>query len=94
MATTHIRLDDECNNWGNEGRPVAILNPNSTMHERIAFCWQAVEAISNLADLLRFDDNDDIQRVGVILRQQVTPLLNVLHVIGSDTHPDKIGSAS
>lgn len=94
MKAQITRLDSGCNgNWdGPSAAPVAILNTDSTLHERIAYCYGMSEMIGNLADLCRFDDNADVQRVGALLNHQIKPLIEVLHVIGSSTHPDNIGA--
>ena len=95
MTNQITRLDAGCNgNWdGVDATPVAILNTDSTLHERIAYCYGMGEMVANLADLCRFDDNADIQRVGALLHHQIKPLMEVLHVIGCSTHPNKIGAS-
>lgn len=93
--TQQTRLDAGCNgNWdGTDSTPVAVLNAESTLHDRIAYCYGLSEIIAHLADFCRFDDNADVQRVGVLLHHQIKPLVEVLHVIGSSTHPKKIGES-
>jgi hypothetical protein len=73
---------------------VAILNPDSTLHDRIAFCWESANAIDSFADMCQFNDNDDIQRVGAILHHQITPLLQLLSFLGASTSQNRIGDAS
>lgn len=93
MKAQITRLDSSCNgNWdGVEAPPVAILNTDSTLHDRIAYCYGLGGMVAHLADLCRFNDNSDIQRVGALLHHQIQPLMEVLHVIGSSTHPDQLG---
>lgn len=94
--SNHIRLDACCNNnWSGESAPpVAILNLETTTHDRLAYCFGLVCQIEELTLLLLDNSADTIQsRVGTLLKHNVDPLMAVLHELASNTHPDKFGGA-
>jgi hypothetical protein len=93
MATTHIRLDAGCNsNWdGEDAPPVAILNPDTTTHDRLAYCWGLGAQIEELARLLNTSTDTTQSRIGTLLTHNINPLMAMLHELACNSHPNKIG---
>ncbi|MCB8747646.1 hypothetical protein LHU53_12095 [Rhodoferax sp. U2-2l] len=94
--SNHIRLDACCNdNWrGESAPPVAILNPETTLHDRIAYCWGLGAQIEELSMLLLDTPADSAQsRIGTLLKHNIDPLMAVLHELGCSTLPNKFGGA-
>jgi len=83
-----VRLDaHQSDNWISSTTPVAILNTESTLHERVAYCWGLATQLHVLSDLLAQHENPEIQQVAAQYGFQLIPLMATLHKIGSDTQP-------
>jgi hypothetical protein len=84
-----VRLDAfQSNNWTSSTTPVAILNTQSTLHERIAYCWGLANQLHVLSDFLAQHENPEIQQAAVLFGSQLQPLVTMLKKLGSDTRPD------
>ena len=96
-STALLRLDESHNtNWKVCAQPVAILNEDSTLHERIAYCWGLAEALNELSVLLNESAASDVARVSGLYYNRLQPLVAMLERLGSDTRiqDDDIGGAA
>ena len=82
-----VRLDANNDNWTCSDTAVAILNTASTLHERIAFCWNLANQLHVLSELLAQHENREIQDVAALFGCQLKPLEAMLHNLGSSTPP-------
>ena len=86
--TVQVRLDAYQNdNWTSSEIPVAILNTESTLHDRIAYCWGLANHLHVLSDFLCNHDNAEIRQVAALFGCQLMPLEVMLHKMGDDTKP-------
>ena len=91
MTDTHppvntVRLDAHQNaNWTSSATPVAILNTESTLHDRIAYCWGLANQLHILSDILAEHENPEVQQVVALFGCQLMPLQVMLETLGSDT---------
>ena len=80
-----VRLDAYQNdNWASSDVPVAILNTESTLHDRIAYCWGLANQLYVLSDLLAEHENREIQQVAALFGSQLKPLEVMLEKLGYD----------
>jgi hypothetical protein len=83
-----LRLDAfQSDNWSSSATPVAILNTQSTLHERIAYCWGLANQLHVLSDFLAQHENPEIQQAATLFGSQLQPLVTMLKKLGSDTQP-------
>ena len=83
-----VRLDAfQSDNWTSSTTPVAILNPESTLHERVAYCWGLANQLHVLSDFLVQHESREIQQVAALFGSQLKPLVTILNKLGSDTQP-------
>ena len=83
-----VRLDAfQSDNWTSSAIPVAILNPESTLHQRIAYCWGLANQLHALSDVLAQHESPEIQQVAALFGSQLQPLVTMLKKLGSDTQP-------
>ena len=81
-----VRLDSHQNdNWTSSEIPVAILNTESTLHDRISFCWNLANQLHVLSDLLGQHENREIQEVAALFGCHLIPLEAMLEKVGDDT---------
>ena len=86
-SSATVRLDANNDNWACSDTAVAILNTESTLHDRIAFCWNLANQLHVLAELLAQHENHEIQDVAALFGCQLKPLEAMLHNLGSGTPP-------
>ena len=85
-----VRLDSHQNdNWTSRAVPVAILNTDSTLHDRIAFSWSLAKNLHVLSVTLDQHMNSEIQDVAALFGSQLQPLEVMLKKLGSDTNPSQ-----
>jgi len=83
-----VRLDAYQNdNWISREVPVAILNTESTLHDRIAFSWGLANQLHVLTDFLAEHANPEIRQVTALFSSQLMPLEAMLQQLGNDTQP-------
>ena len=83
-----VRLDSHQNdNWSNSNIPVAILNTESTLHDRISFCWNLANQLHVLSSLLAEHENREIKETAAMFGGQLIPLEAMLRKLGDDTQP-------
>ena len=81
-----LRLDSGQNdNWCTNAGPVASLNPASTQHERIAYCWAVANDLKDLSFLLVNQNDSDISRLAGLFLNQIKPLVSMLEHLGTTT---------
>ncbi len=81
-----VRLDAYQNdNWVSREIPVAVLNMESTLHDRIAYAWGLANQLQVLSGFLGQHENPEIQQVAALFGCQLTPLEVLLHKLGEDT---------
>jgi hypothetical protein len=81
-----IQLNDWLGqNWKSDAGPVAVLNMESTTHERVAYCWGLAETLNVIADLGIASDDRDISRFAGLISRAVAPLISVLDQLGTET---------
>lgn len=82
-------------NWGSDAGPVAVLNLESTTHERIAYCWGLAANLSVIADL-GIDSNDaDVRKFASLVSSALVPLLATLGNLGNETsHAGRLVAAA
>ena len=71
-------------NWVKTG-PVAVLNPASTLHERIAFSWGLAQDLLDMTELLMESSDDGISRAASHYFTRLTPLVAMLDSLGDCT---------
>jgi hypothetical protein len=87
--SAQVRLDAfQSDNWSSSATPVAILNTESTVHDRIGFCWGLANQLHTLSDLLAQHENTEIQQVAALFGCQLQPLEVMLQKLGNDTKPN------
>ena len=85
-----VRLDAHQNdNWTSSEVPVAILNTNSTLHDRIAFCWGLANQLHVLSDFLTQHEDPEIRQIAALFGCQLIPLEAMLKKVGDDTQPSE-----
>ncbi len=85
-----LRLDAfQSDNWSSSTIPVAILNTESTLHQRIAYCWGLANQLHTLSNFLDQHENPEIRQVAQQYVSQLQPLENLLYKLGTDTLPEE-----
>lgn len=83
-----VRLDDASNaNWFLDAAPVAVLNPDSGLHDRIAYCWGLASRLNEMTQFLGVHGDFELQRVSMLLGCHVSPLVAVLEALAESTGP-------
>ena len=83
-----IRLDAfQSDKWTGDSIPVAILNTESTLHQRIAYCWGLAHQLHIFSDFLVQHENPEMRQVGELFDSQLQPLVTLLDKLGTDTIP-------
>ena len=86
--SAHVRLDAHQNdNWTSSEIPVAILNTESSLHDRIAYCWGLANQLHVLSDFLGQHESLEIQQIAALFGCQLMPLEVMLQKLGDDTQP-------
>ena len=80
-------------NWDIKSQPVAVLNEASTLHERVAHCWGMAMDMLDICGLLNESESTDVARVSGLMHGRLTPLVELLHLIGSDTYQASLASS-
>ena len=80
-------------NWDVEARPVAILNEASTLHERVSHCWSLAFDLLETCDLFNEGQPTDTKRFAGLLHGRLKPLVDLLDLIGTDTHQASLASS-
>ena len=65
--------------------PVAMLNPESTLRDRILYCASIADSLRKLSDVLQEWGGDDT-RIAELFGAMVDPLVSVLDVLRSDVY--------
>ena len=87
-SSSMVRLDAHQNdNWTSRAVPVAILNTESTLHDRIAYCWGLAKNLHVLSFNLNQHSNSEVREVAFLFGCQLQPLEVMLEKMGSDTNP-------
>ncbi len=74
-------------NWQFDSGPVSVLNPDSTLHERAAWCWQQVVTLNCMLNILATGHNDpEIRSLVNIVQTFTDPLESVLETVGDKTN--------
>ena len=85
-SSEFLRLDArQSENWTGSRTPVAILNTESTLHDRIAYCSGLANQLHTLSDFLAQHENPDMRQVADLLDSLLQPLQAMLHKLGTDT---------
>lgn len=85
-----VRLDDASNiNWHLDAAPVAVLNPDSSLHDRLAYCWGLASRLNEMTQFLGVHGDFELQRVSSLLVCHVSPLVAVLEVLAEATDPGR-----
>lgn len=84
----HLCLDsvNVCN-WNQNAGPVVILNPDSTVHERIAYCWHQIGLLDSLLDTLGNHTDGEIRAMAGMLENFTNPIVRILETLGEMTQP-------
>ena len=83
-----IRLDAyQSTKWHANFTPVAILNTESTLHQRIAYCWGLAHQLVIMSDFLIEHQNPEFRQIGELFDSQLQPLVTLLDKLGADTRP-------
>ena len=93
MANTSaepIRLDAATNtNWQLDAAPVAVLNPDSTLHGRLAYCWGLASRLDDITHFLSVHTDPEYWRIAMLLESHVSPLIAVLGGLAESTVPGR-----
>lgn len=73
------------NNWLTDSPPATIINPESTLHARIAWCWGVASELEEIAALLANHIEDSERTVGGIFSTKLLPLVAMLEHLGTVT---------
>ncbi|MBK7000972.1 MAG: hypothetical protein IPH35_13660 [Rhodoferax sp.] len=76
-------------NWNKNAGPVTLLNPDSTVHERIAYCWSQIGMLSTFLDAMSNHTEDEIRSFSEMVRHFTDPVIMVLEVLGDMTQPSE-----
>jgi hypothetical protein len=89
-----IQLNDHrAQNWKFDAGPVAMLNPNSSTHERIAYCWCLAENLEAIADLGGMSTDGDVSIFSNLISNSLFPLLATLKILADETSKTDCGGA-
>ena len=66
--------------------PVAMLNPESTLLDRIIYCASLADGLRKLSDVLQEAGDDDTCRIAELFGAMVDPLDSVLDALRSDVY--------
>lgn len=81
-----LRLDSGHNiAWKIHAAPVAILNAESTLHDRLAYLWAQADQVLELALVLGGHEKEDVSRAGAILERHLQPMANLLAHMAEET---------
>ncbi|OGB27102.1 MAG: hypothetical protein A3I66_19100 [Burkholderiales bacterium RIFCSPLOWO2_02_FULL_57_36] len=85
-----IRLDAGTNtNWHLSAAPVAVLNADSSLHDRLAYCWGLASRVDDITHFLAVHTDQELWRVAMLLESQVAPLLAMLEALAETTIPGR-----
>lgn len=74
-------------NWDRNAGPVVILNEQSSIHERVSFCWDQLDMVTGLLDTLGNHNDDEIRWLAGMLENLISPVFRVLETVGDMTQP-------
>lgn len=92
-AKKHLCLNsvNVCN-WNQNAGPVAILNPDSTVHERIAYCYSQIGMLDTLLVALANHTDDEIRSLAGMVEHFTSPVILVLETLGDITHKETLAT--
>ena len=94
QTSSVIQLNDHlAQNWKFDAGPVAVLNLESTTHERIAYCWGLAANLNVIADLGIASNDADVSIFANLISSALAPLLVVLDKLGDETFKADQGAA-
>lgn len=94
MSAKTVLLNDHMGkNWKFDAGPVAVLNLESTTHERIAYCWGLAANLDALADLGINSNDADVSNFARLISSALAPLLATLDHLGDETFNADQGAA-
>lgn len=92
---TVVQLNDHMAlNWKTDAGPVAVLNLDSTLHERIAYCFGLVSHLDVLAELGTDSKDSDVSSFASLISSALVPLLATLRNLGDETCVKPLGGGS
>ena len=81
-----IQLNDHmAGNWKRDAAPVAVLNVDSTTHERVAYCWGVALNLRTMMDLCATSSDAEVSEVATLVISALGPLVAVLDRLGYET---------
>ena len=93
-SSSAIQLNDPlAQNWKFDAGPVAVLNVESTTHERIAYCWGLAANLDVIANLGIASNDADVSIYASLVSSSLAPLLVMLDNLGGVTFNAKNGDA-
>lgn len=86
LQPTFVQLNDHmaCN-WTFAARPIAVLNLDSSIHERVAYCWGLAANLDALAELGASSGDVDVSNFSNLVSSMLVPLLATLGNLGTVT---------
>jgi hypothetical protein len=81
-----LRLDAfQSERWRGNRTPVAILNTESTLHQRISYCWSLAHQLHLMSDFLSGHMSLESRQIAEFLDTHLHPLVTLLEKLGADT---------
>ena len=66
--------------------PVAMLNPESTLRDRIFYCASMADSLRGLSDVLQETDDEDVCKIAELFGALIDPLASVLNELRGDVY--------
>jgi hypothetical protein len=83
-----VQLNDHlAKNWTGEAQPVAILNPECSTHEKVAYCWGLAATLNAVTELGIDSKEAEVRAFASLVSSSLAPLLAVLEHLGDETCP-------
>lgn len=79
-------------NWNQNAGPVVILNEQSTVHERVAYCYSQIGMLETLLVALANHTDDEVRSLAEMVEHFTYPVFLVLETIGDITHKETLAT--
>lgn len=72
-------------NWGMDGEPPIIVNPNASLHNKLAWLWGEVSLLADAVNEIDASDNPQLRTFANFITSRLMPVEAMLDHLGETT---------